>query len=105
MVRVMETDMRLIDQPATLEWFPALVRIVRFGEKIAFQPQRKSFETVAAAVRFVNEQLSKRDNPTIIVSSGVSLEWEFIQVILRDQSREVGDDGRCPIGVLEHLRG
>jgi len=52
MVRAMEIDMRLIDQPAVLEWFPLQVRTVRFGEKIVHQPERKRFETVAAAARF-----------------------------------------------------
>ena len=61
--------MRLIDQSATLEWFPAMTRAVRFGAKIMPQPKRQSFETVAAAAEFVRANLSQRDMPEITTSA------------------------------------
>jgi hypothetical protein len=83
MARAMETDMRLIGQPAVLKWFPLQVRTVRFGEKMVPQPERKRFETVAAAIRFVETELSARDNPEIKTDDGVALGWDSIQDMLR----------------------
>jgi hypothetical protein len=44
--------MRLIEQPAVLEWFPTEMKTVRRYQPIQITRRRRTFETVAAAVSF-----------------------------------------------------
>ena len=44
--------MRLIEQPAVLEWFPTEMKTVRRYQPIQITRRRRTFETVASAVSF-----------------------------------------------------
>ncbi len=82
--------MRLIEQPAVVEWFPATARTTMPGTKINHTPQRRSFETVAEAVRFVMTTLSARDMPEINADNGITLSWEAIEAMGKLAARNRG---------------
>jgi hypothetical protein len=67
---------RLADQPAVLEWFPSEMKTVGRHQPIQITRQRRSFETVAAAVAHATSTLPGgfRANATIATGE-ITLRW------------------------------
>jgi len=76
-------SMRLQNQPAVLEWFPAEMKTVRRYQPIEITRQRRSFETVTAAVSFATSSLpvAFRLNATIETGGGITLHWADIEAM------------------------
>ncbi len=75
--------MRLLDQPAVLEWFPTGMKAIRRNQPLAITRQRRRFETGEAAVRFATSTLPEafRHNATLMIADVPPFSWEMIEAM------------------------
>jgi hypothetical protein len=75
--------MRLLDQPAILEWFPLEIKTVRRYQPLEITRRRMRFETGTAAVEYATTTLPEafRPNASIQIEGGVTLRWADIEAM------------------------
>jgi hypothetical protein len=73
--------MRLEDQSAVLEWLPVEMHPIRRYEPRELTRRQRTFETVAAAVRYATTYVPEdfRGTATIKTDAGNTLHWADIQ--------------------------
>ena len=73
--------MRLEDQSAVLEWLPVEINTIRRYQRRELTRMQRSFETVAAAVRYATTYVPDdfRETATIKTEAGKTLHWADIE--------------------------